>query len=96
MWQTNSTLAVGDNVGQNDSVITVNAKYEQNWTHDKAYAFTTPEWYTNTDNHIIKLSTPTHNTLWQVFAVYTIPAESYYLKHNFETPPYQVRYHQMV
>ena len=42
------------------------------------------EWYTNTDNHIIKLSTPTHNTLWQVFAVYTIPAESYYLKHNFE------------
>ena len=42
------------------------------------------EWYTNTDNHIIKLSTPTHNTLWQVFSVYTIPSESYYLKHNFE------------
>ena len=42
------------------------------------------EWYTNTDNHIIKLSTPTHNTLWQVFAVYTVPSESYYLKHNFE------------
>lgn len=42
------------------------------------------EWYTNPDNHIIKLSTPTQNTLWQVFAVYTIPAESYYLRHNFE------------
>ena len=42
------------------------------------------EWYTNTDNHIIKLSTPTHNTLWQVFSVYTIPSESYYLKHNIE------------
>ncbi len=41
-------------------------------------------WYTNPDNHIIKLSTPTHNTLWQVFAVYTIPAESYYLRHTFE------------
>ena len=41
-------------------------------------------WYTNPDNHIIKVSTPTHNTLWQVFAVYTIPAESYYLRHNFE------------
>lgn len=41
-------------------------------------------WYTNPDNHIIKISTPTHNTLWQVFAVYTIPAESYYLRHNFE------------
>jgi len=42
------------------------------------------DWYTNPDNHIIKLSTPTHNTLWQVFAVYTIPAEAYYLTHNFE------------
>ena len=27
-------------------------------------------WYDNTDNHIIKLSTPTENTLWQVFSVY--------------------------
>ena len=42
------------------------------------------EWYTNPDNHIIKISTPNKNTLWQVFAVYTIPAESYYLTHNFE------------
>lgn len=41
-------------------------------------------WYTNTDNHIIKLSTPTQNTLWQVFSVYTVEAESYYLTHNFE------------
>lgn len=41
-------------------------------------------WYTNEDNHIIKLSTPTENTLWQVFSVYTIEAESYYLTHNFE------------
>jgi sortase B len=41
-------------------------------------------WYTNKDNHIIKLSTPTENTLWQVFAVYTVKAESYYLTHNFE------------
>lgn len=41
-------------------------------------------WYENEDNHIIKLSTPTENTLWQVFSVYTIKAESYYLTHNFE------------
>jgi sortase, SrtB family len=41
-------------------------------------------WYTNRDNHIIKLSTPTENTLWQVVSVYTIKAESYYLTHNFE------------
>lgn len=40
-------------------------------------------WYTNVDNHIVKLSTPTENTLWQVFSVYTIPEESYYLQTVF-------------
>lgn len=42
------------------------------------------DWYTNRDNHIIKFSTPDKNTLWQVFSVYTVKAESYYLTHNFE------------
>lgn len=40
-------------------------------------------WYDNKDNHIIKLSTPTENTLWQVFSVYTIEAESYYITTEF-------------
>lgn len=41
-------------------------------------------WYTNKQNQIIKLSTPEKNTLWQVFSIYTIPSESYYLTHTFE------------
>lgn len=41
-------------------------------------------WYQNQDNHIVKLSTPTENTLWQVFSVYTIPEETYYLQTNFD------------
>ena len=42
-------------------------------------------WYTNKDNHIIRLSTPTENTMWQVFSVYTIPKESYYITPSFTT-----------
>ena len=40
-------------------------------------------WYTNKENHIIRLSTPTENTMWQVFSVYTIPKESYYITTTF-------------
>lgn len=40
-------------------------------------------WLNNTDNYIIKLSTKTHNTLWQVFSVYRIPTTSDYLKIDF-------------
>lgn len=40
-------------------------------------------WYNDKNNHIIKLSAPNHNTLWQVFSVYTIKAESYYITTKF-------------
>lgn len=40
-------------------------------------------WYNNKANHIIKLSTPTANTLWQVFSVYSIPKETFYLTTDF-------------
>ena len=42
-------------------------------------------WYTNKENHIIRLSTPTENTMWQVFSVYTVPKESYYITPSFNT-----------
>ena len=42
-------------------------------------------WYTNKENHIIRLSTPSENTMWQVFSVYTIPKESYYIMTSFST-----------
>lgn len=45
----------------------------------------TSDWYNNSDNHVVKLSTPTQNTLWQVFSVYSIKAESYYITTDFPT-----------
>jgi len=44
---------------------------------------TKQEWFDNKDNHIIKFSTPTENTMWMVFSSYTIEAEGYYLKTDF-------------
>ena len=42
-------------------------------------------WFQDTDNHIIKLSTPTENTLWQVFSLYTIEQASYYITTDFSS-----------
>lgn len=45
----------------------------------------TKSWYTNKDNHIIYVSTPTENSLWQVFSTYSIETENYYLTTNFSS-----------
>lgn len=42
-------------------------------------------WYNNKDNYIIKFSTLKENTLWQVFSVYSIKAENYYITTDFPT-----------
>ncbi len=42
-------------------------------------------WYNNKDNHIIRLSTETENTMWQIFSVYKIPEETYYITTNFSS-----------
>ncbi len=44
---------------------------------------TTSNWYKNSNNYVVKFSTPYENTLWQVFAVYKIPTETYYLTTDF-------------
>ena len=41
------------------------------------------DWYNDKNNHIIKISTPNENMIWQIFSVYVIPTESYYIKTNF-------------
>lgn len=41
------------------------------------------DWYENKDNHIIRISTETENTLWQIFSVYKIKEESYYITTDF-------------
>ena len=40
-------------------------------------------WINNTNNYVVKLSTETENTLWQVFSVYHIPTTNDYIKVNF-------------
>ncbi len=42
-------------------------------------------WYKNKNNHVVKFSTKNENTLWQVFSVYTIKAESYYITTQFNS-----------
>lgn len=43
----------------------------------------------NSDNYYIKISTPSSNSVWKVFSIYTIEPEVYYLKTNFKTEPYE-------
>ena len=40
-------------------------------------------WVNNKDNYIVKLSTESENTLWQVFSVYRIPNTNDYIKTEF-------------
>ncbi len=45
----------------------------------------TKNWLNNTDNFIIKLSTPYENTLWQIFSIYHIPTTNDYIRTNFSS-----------
>lgn len=42
-------------------------------------------WYTNEDNWYVKISTPTANTVWKIFSIYTIVPETYYITTYFST-----------
>lgn len=42
-------------------------------------------WLDNKNNYVIKLSTETENTLWQVFSVYHIPTTNDYIQVNFNS-----------
>lgn len=42
-------------------------------------------WYTNPKNYIITMATPNGNKKWQVFSIYKIEPESYYISTYFET-----------
>ena len=42
-------------------------------------------WLNNTTNYVVKLTTETENTLWQVFSVYHIPTTNDYIKVNFSS-----------
>lgn len=42
-------------------------------------------WYKDTDNFVVHLATPNNSYLFQIFSVYKIPTETYYLTTNFGT-----------
>ncbi len=42
-------------------------------------------WYNDKNNHVIKLSTESTNSLWQIFSVYHIPTTDDYLVTNFSS-----------
>ena len=46
-------------------------------------------WQNNPNYHLIKISTPTSNSVWKVFSVYTIEPEVYYLKIPSSTESHQ-------
>lgn len=41
------------------------------------------DWYNNSQNYVIKMSTPKENTLWQVFSVYKTPYTNDYIQTKF-------------
>jgi len=43
----------------------------------------------NSDTNYIKISTPSSNSVWKVFSVYSIEPEVYYLKTNFKDEPFE-------
>lgn len=45
--------------------------------------------YLNNGDNYIKISTPSSNSVWKVFSIYTIEPEVYYLKTNFKSEPYE-------
>ena len=44
------------------------------------------EWQNNKDNYTISVSTPTKDLIYQIFSIYTIQNESYYITPTFSNP----------
>lgn len=49
----------------------------------------TPAWYNNSNNYVVKTSNEGYNALWQVFSVYTILPESYYIRTKFNDSEFE-------
>ena len=45
----------------------------------------TKEWQADKDNYVIQISTPSSNFVYQIFSIYTIESESYYITPHFST-----------
>lgn len=56
----------------------------------------TSGWLKNTSNYVVKLSTESENTLWQVFSVYHIPTTSDYIQTDFNSDDEYVTFTNML
>ena len=50
-------------------------------------------WLSNADNYYIRLITPEYSSIWQIFSVYKIETESYYLQSNFSKQQEQLEFY---
>lgn len=53
-------------------------------------------WHRNSNNHFIKISTISANSVWQIFSVYRIPVTSDYIKTRFSTTAIYTEWLQMI
>lgn len=42
------------------------------------------DWVSNSNNHIIQISTPSENSVWQIFSFYVIPTTNDYIQIDFD------------
>lgn len=56
----------------------------------------TKKWFNNKENYIIKISTETENTLWQIFSIYRIPTTNDYLQTEFNSDDEYQRFIDML
>lgn len=56
----------------------------------------TKKWFNNKENYIIKISTETENTLWQIFSIYRIPTTNDYLQTEFNSDDEYQRFIEML
>ncbi len=53
-------------------------------------------WYQDKNNHIVKLSTETENTLWQVFSTYRIKTTNDYIQNTFDSEEEYIEFLNMI
>lgn len=70
-----------DNLQEN-SIIYAHGRYDTTMFGSLKNVFKS-DWYNKTDNYVVYLSTPNKNMLWQIFSVYKIKTETYYLTSSF-------------
>ncbi len=54
------------------------------------------EWYEEENNRIVYLSTENANTMWQIFSVYVVPTETYYLTSSFGSEESKMNFIQKI